>query len=131
MPSFLLASTLIGIIAQRLVRKICPVCKRERKITEEERGFLQLPDDFPPVVRCGEGCNECRKTGFKGRTGIFEVMDMTDNVRDILSDRINLSELYAAARRDGMVPLKTVAIEKMREGVTTYEEIVAVTGFGH
>ena len=130
-PSFLLASTLIGIIAQRLVRKICPVCKRERKITEEERGFLQLPDDFPPVVRYGEGCNECRKTGFKGRTGIFEVMDMTDNVRDILSDRINLSELYAAARRDGMVPLKTVAIEKMREGVTTYEEIVAVTGFGH
>jgi general secretion pathway protein E len=79
-PSFLISSTIIGIIAQRLLRKICPNCKKERILSDIEIGYLQLePGSYP--VHQGEGCIECRGTGYKGRSGIFEVLDFTDNIK--------------------------------------------------
>ncbi len=126
-PSFLISSTIIGIIAQRLLRTICPHCRRERGLAEEEMAYLQLePREYR--VWEGEGCGECRGTGYKGRTGIFEVMDFTDTVKGVLSDQVDLTALYGAAKADGMVNLRQVAIRKLLEGVTTYEEVVAVTG---
>src|SRR5512141_1805519 len=76
-PSFLISATLVGIIAQRLVRRICPHCRQERELTRDERDYLQLGRK-PRMVWEGEGCKECRGTGYKGRTGIFEVLEMTD-----------------------------------------------------
>ncbi len=126
-PSFLISSTVIGIIAQRLLRTICLHCKRERRLADEEVSYLQLePREYR--VWEGEGCTECRGTGYKGRTGIFEVMDFTDTVKGVLSDQVDLTALYGAVRADGMVNLREVAIRKLLEGVTTYEEVVAVTG---
>lgn len=76
----------------------------------------------------GEGCTECRGTGYKGRSGIFEVLDFTDNIKSVLSDNADLNSIYDAAKNDGMINLRQVAIRKMLEGVTTYEEVIAVTG---
>ncbi len=126
-PSFLLSSTIIGIIAQRLLRKICLHCKKERKLAEEEIEYLQLAKKSYTVFY-GEGCLECRNTGYRGRTGIFEIMEFSDRVKERLSDKIELSSLYEIARADGMLNLRQVAIKKLIEGITTYEEVIAVTG---
>lgn len=126
-PSFLISSTLIGIIAQRLVRKICPACKKERELTEEETKNLKLPAKNHTVYY-GEGCLECRRTGYRGRTGIFEVMEITERIKSLLSDKVDLSVLHEAVTADGMVNLRSAATKKMLEGVTTYEEVVALTG---
>ncbi|MEK7313355.1 MAG: type II/IV secretion system protein, partial [Deltaproteobacteria bacterium] len=77
----------------------------------------------------GEGCTECRGTGYKGRTGIFEVMDFSDRVRTVLSGSVvDMEALYKAAKQDGMITLRECAVKKMLEGITTYEEVVAITG---
>jgi len=126
-PSFLIPATMIGIIAQRLVRKICPHCKRERELTRDERAYLQLPKKSYAVWE-GEGCKECRSTGYKGRTGLFEVLDMGERIKALVADSVGLADLAAAAREDGLVTLRQAAIRKMLEGVTTYEEVIAMTG---
>jgi len=126
-PSFLISSTVIGIIAQRLLRKICLYCKQERILTDQEATYLQL-DRQGVRVWSGEGCGECRGTGYRGRTGIFEVLDVNDPLKACISEKVELGELQKAARADGMVSLRQVAIRKMLEGITTYEEVVAVTG---
>jgi general secretion pathway protein E len=126
-PSFLITSTVIGIIAQRLVRKICPSCRASRPLTPEEAAHLGL-ERRTATVSFGEGCTECRGTGYRGRTGIFEVMDITENVKRAISDRTDPSALAQVARGDGMISLRQVAIMKMLEGITTYEEVVSMTG---
>jgi general secretion pathway protein E len=125
-PSFLISSTIIGIIAQRLVRCICPLCKRERHLSDAEISFLGLEKKLYPV-HYGEGCTECRGTGYRGRTGIFEVMEFTENLRSRLNERMEMVELQEIASQDGMVSLRQVAINKMMEGITTYEEVISVT----
>lgn len=126
-PSFLITSTVVGIIAQRLLRKICSQCKTERKLTPEETAYLQLERKDLTVWE-GRGCGECRGTGYRGRTGIFELLDFTENVKSTITDRMDLAALYAAAKSDGMINLRQVAIRKMLEGLTTYEEVLAITG---
>ncbi|MRR56696.1 MAG: type II/IV secretion system protein [Deltaproteobacteria bacterium] len=125
-PYFLIASTVTGVIAQRLVRCLCQSCKRERRLSDEETSFLKMARK-PYRVYQGEGCAACRGTGYKGRTGLFEVMDFTDNLRAGLSDRTELSEIQEIARQDGMVTLRQAGIMKMLEGITSYEEIISVT----
>jgi general secretion pathway protein E len=125
-PPFLISSTVIGIIAQRLVRCICPLCKRERQLSEEELTFLGLEARHASVFY-GDGCTACRGTGYRGRSGIFEVMDFTEDLIARLGEKADTAELQEIALRDGMIPLRQVAIRKMLEGVTTYEEVVAVT----
>jgi general secretion pathway protein E len=125
-PSFLISSTVIGVIAQRLVRKICPACKTERHLAAEEAVFLGL-DVAGQRVFFGEGCTECRGTGYRGRTGIFEVMAFTERLRARMNERMELAELQAIAHADGLAPLRQVAVSKMLEGITTYEEVISVT----
>jgi general secretion pathway protein E len=125
-PAFLITSTVIGVIAQRLLRKICPDCRRERTLSPDELEYLGLKSAGP--VWFGEGCGACRGTGYKGRTGIFEVLDVNDKVKEAISERLELSNLQAVARRDGMIPLRDLAVKKMLQGITTYEEVIAVTG---
>jgi len=126
-PSFLISATMIGIVAQRLLRRICPHCKRERELTHDERHYLQLGKKACTVWE-GEGCKECRSTGYKGRTGIFEVLDMSERVKSLITGSVELGDLVTAAREDGLASLRQIAIQKMLEGTTTYEEVVAMTG---
>ena len=123
---FLISSTVIGIIAQRLLRKICPACKRDRALSADELEYLGLKT--AGRVSFGEGCGECRGTGYKGRTGIFEVLDVNEGVKAVISERLDLASLQQVAKRDGMVLLRELAVKKMLQGITTYEEVIAVTG---
>lgn len=126
-PPFLISATLIGIIAQRLLRKICPHCRHERELTSDEQAYLQMDRKYAKVWE-GSGCQECRSTGYKGRTGIFEVLDMNDRIRSLVNSSVELGTLVNASRKEGLINLRQVAINKMLEGTTTYEEVVAMTG---
>jgi general secretion pathway protein E len=126
-PPFLISATLLGIVAQRLVRKICPHCKKIRTLSREECDYLQLAEKTYHVAE-GEGCKECRGTGYKGRTGIFEVLDLNESIKSIVTGSVELGDLVAAARETGLESLRQVGIRKMLEGVTTYEEVIAMTG---
>ncbi|MRR08505.1 type II/IV secretion system protein [bacterium] len=126
-PPFLISSTIVGVVAQRLVRKICKGCKKERLLSDTELSNLGLPATHNRVS-FGEGCVDCRGTGYKGRTGIFEVLELSDRMRAALAGEVSLKSLYDIARADGLVNLRQVAVRKMLEGVTTYEEVFAVTG---
>lgn len=126
-PSFLISSTVIGVIAQRLVRKICPECKVARALTAEEKAHLELTDE-KITVYYGEGCKDCRGTGYKGRAGVFEVMELTESIKEVMTESLSLTALKEAAKRDGVLTVKQCAVKKMIEGITTYEEVVRITG---
>ncbi len=125
-PKFLISSTILGIMAQRLVRKICKNCKTDRFLTDDEVSYLTLqPNQYK--VYYGEGCNDCRGTGYKGRDGIFELMNVSDNIRKLIGDGADTLTLTNQARSEGMLSLREGAIKKMLEGVTTYEEVISIT----
>ena len=126
-PAFLITSTVNGIIAQRLLRSICQECKYTRLLTDDEIVYLSLEKKAYTVCE-GKGCDACRGTGYKGRTGIFEVLEFTDRLKASITERTNMEEIYAIAKADGMVSLRELAIRKMLEGNTTFNEIVSVTG---
>jgi general secretion pathway protein E len=126
-PPFLISATVLGIVAQRLVRKICPHCKKVRTLSQDERDYLQLPEQSYAVWE-GDGCKECRGTGYKGRSGLFEVMDMNDRLKALVSGSVELAKVVEVARQEGLVSLREIAVSKMLEGVTTYEEVISMTG---
>ena len=126
-PAFLITTTINCIIAQRLVRSICQECKYERLLTDDEMTYLSLEKKEYKVWE-GKGCDHCRGTGYKGRTGIFEVLEFTDDLKAKITDHIDMAGVYAVAKADGMVTLRELAIRKMLEGQTTFNEIVSVTG---
>ncbi|MDH3997259.1 MAG: GspE/PulE family protein [Desulfuromonadales bacterium] len=126
-PAFLITSTVMGIIAQRLLRTICTQCRAEKSLSEEQIAYLQLkPQEYK--VWEGEGCDECRGTGYKGRTGIFEVLEFTDKLKATITNQTDMAQVYAAAKADGMIPLRQLAIRKMLEGKTTFAEVISITG---
>jgi len=126
-PSFLISATLLGIVAQRLVRNICPHCTTSRDLTQDECDYLQLPLQTYSV-REGTGCKQCRGTGYKGRSGLFEVLEMNDRLKALVAGSAGLADIAAAARQEGLVTLREIAVSKMLEGITTYEEVIAMTG---
>ena len=126
-PPFMISATVLGIVAQRLVRKICPHCKKSRKLSQDECTYLQLPPASYPVWE-GEGCKECRGTGYRGRSGLFEVMEMNERLKALVSESAGLAAIVEASRQEGVVSLRQIAIKKMLEGVTTYEEVISMTG---
>ena len=126
-PPYLVTATVVGIIAQRLLRKVCQHCKVPRMLSVEERTYLQLADENLTVYE-GEGCKECRGTGYKGRTGIFEVLEMNERTRAVVNDKTDVAELVRVAEQDGFMSLRQLAIRKMLEGSTTYDEVISITG---
>jgi general secretion pathway protein E len=76
----------------------------------------------------GKGCDACRGTGYKGRTGIFEVLEFTEQLKTMITEQTDMEKIYAVAKADGMVTLRELAIQKLMEGQTTFNEIVSVTG---
>ena len=129
-PHFLITSTLIGVIAQRLVRENCPHCSEEYAPTEEEAAAMKIPFDKlkPYRFRRGKGCLHCRETGYLGRTGIYEILPMTEKIRRLVSQQAGSLEIFKAAREEGLRTLKEAAIEKVFRGATTTTEMVRVTG---
>jgi general secretion pathway protein E len=127
---FLISSTLVGAMAQRLVRKICPSCATERHLTADEATTLRLavPAGKRVKVKEGEGCFECRGTGYLGRTGIFEILPIDDAIKALIVRGADAPEIKREAAKNGMRSLRQSALRKLAEGVTTFEEVVRVTG---
>jgi general secretion pathway protein E len=127
---FLISSTLIGAMAQRLLRKICEDCKRNRPLTVEEAAMLNL--QAPPgkriIVKEGAGCIRCRNTGYYGRTGIFEILPIDNAIRDLIERSEDFLKIKEMAIKRGMRTLRQSALRKLAEGITSFEEVVRVTG---
>jgi len=128
-PNYLVASCVRLIMAQRMVRKICRSCKQEAKVPREALVALGIPEAEVDGVKVyeGKGCSECNGTGYSGRTGIFEVMVMSPEVERMIVTRASNADLRAQAIAEGMLTLRTAALEKLKRGVTTVEEVVGVT----
>jgi general secretion pathway protein E/type IV pilus assembly protein PilB len=129
---FLVASTVEGIMAQRLVRTICPDCKHEYKPHHPD-----VPPDFPgfdvdkpdvPTVWKGQGCRGCRNTGYRGRTGIHELMVNNDRLKDMVVQRVNAGVLRNdAIKNGGMRTLRQDGWKKVQLGITTIDEVARTT----
>jgi general secretion pathway protein E len=132
---FVLAATLAGVIAQRLVRTICSSCRIETFLTQDQLGLLGLDvhelrtqGQAPELmVALGEGCVHCRSTGLFGRTGVFEVLEVDDKIRKLIAGKSGANDILKQARHDGLMTLREAAIKKLAKGVTTFEEVLRVT----
>lgn len=128
LPGFLIKSTLLGVMAQRLVRTLCPHCKEEGEISEKEWSDLVKPwrAPMPEKVYQPVGCLECRNTGYLGRQGIYEIMPMTETLQTFLTSDCDLTALRKAAIKQGMHSLRLSGAQKIAAGVTTLEEVLRV-----
>jgi general secretion pathway protein E len=129
-PYYLLEATLIGIMAQRLVRTLCPDCKSAGgEITNEIWESLTegKPIPKPAVVYRPVGCPECRQTGFRGRTGLYELLTVTQKFSKMILPETSLQNLKDQAMQDGLKPLRVAGALKVIEGLTTVDEILKVT----
>jgi general secretion pathway protein E len=129
-PYYLLGSTLIGIMAQRLVRTLCPHCKSADgeladEVWDSIGGAWQIPK--PATVYRPVGCTECRQTGFRGRTGLYELLSVTEDFAHLVREETDLAALRRQSAGDGMKPLRIAGAYKIIEGVTTAEEVLKVT----
>jgi general secretion pathway protein E len=125
---YLLHSTILGVLAQRLVRTLCPHCRESASIDEATWQSLTYPwrIPLPATVHAGRGCLECRMTGYRGRVGIYEMMSMSSSLRPLVQSETDLAALRQQALRDGMKPLRTSGALKVAAGMTSVEEVLKV-----
>ncbi|MFO7768704.1 MAG: type IV-A pilus assembly ATPase PilB [bacterium] len=125
---FLIASSVNVIQAQRLLRRLCKECRKAARLSAEQAAMLDLPESetgveiFEPV-----GCPKCNQTGYKGRTGVYEVMPMTQGLKQMVLDEASTYKMKDQAIKDGMLTLRGDAVQKMRAGVTSFEEVLRET----
>lgn len=128
-PRFLIDATLNGVLAQRLLRKICPHCKETFEISTDDLMAMGIETGKKGLIELkrGRGCIECRGTGYLGRAGIFEVLPVTEQIKDLIAQEGGADMIRQAACKAGMVTLRENAIKKMLDGETTYQEVIRVT----
>ena len=126
---YLIKATLLGVMAQRLVKTLCPECKNEAPLTPDDwQSFVkQWPGPAPERTCRATGCAVCRDTGYRGRAGIYEIMLMNDSLRTLIDSRTDLNAVHRAACAAGMQPLRLAAAHKVATGMTTLEEALRVT----
>jgi type IV pilus assembly protein PilB len=129
---FLITSTVVMSIAQRLIRKICPNCKEsyevETKVAQRTLGLKEedIKEEKITLYR-GKGCEKCYGVGYRGRTGVFELMVMTDTIKTLVLDREPTHVIREAAEKEGMVTLRQAGLSKVLEGITTVDELLRIT----
>lgn len=128
-PPFLIHSSLVGVVAQRLLRNICPDCAGDLTMDAAELRDMGLPVDFEGDValRCGKGCVKCRNTGFRGRQAVFEVLPYSESLKKMTARDASVPSLRKRARMEGLVTLQENAVRAMLSGRTTFEEVLRVT----
>lgn len=124
---FLVASALNCIVAQRLVRTICPGCKEPKEYRSEVLREAGLDPDGGNEFYVGAGCTECDGSGYKGRLGLYEVMPITKEIRRLITDNASSEDLRLQADSEGMLTLRQDGLEKMRQGATTLDEVLRET----
>jgi general secretion pathway protein E len=130
-PSFLIGATLTGVVAQRLVRQVCPSCAEDVALTADEVAQLGVthPEDLAGqlLARRGQGCARCRFTGYYGRNGIFEILPVNARLRHLVADGATPEVLLRTARQDGLRSLREHAVRKVALGATSFEEALRAT----
>ncbi len=125
--AYLIGSAINGVIAQRLVRKICTECKTERDANEMEKKHLASSGIDLEKVMYGAGCSNCRDTGYTGRLGIYELLIINDELRDMIAREPNVTEFRRQCLEFGMISLRADGYDKVTRGLTTVEEVLRVT----
>ncbi|MFG0380327.1 GspE/PulE family protein [Pseudomonas sp. zbq_18] len=128
-PHYLLKATILGVMAQRLVRTLCPHCKAPVELSESDWQSLTRPwsSPLPTQAHRAVGCLECRDTGYRGRAGVYEIMLLNDNIKPLITADTDLVALRRAAFKDGMRSLRLSGAQKIAAGMTTLEEVLRVT----
>ena len=128
-PCFLIQATLTGVLAQRLLRKICPYCIETFEISTDDLVAMGIETEKTGIIELkrGRGCIKCRGTGYLGRVGIFEVLSFTEPIKDLIAQEGSVDMIRQAACEEGMVTLRENAIKKMLDGETTYQEVIRAT----
>lgn len=124
---YLIADSIVGVIAQRLVRRLCPDCKRPRMATEEEVEILggRPGEQIEIYEPCG--CPKCDNMGYKGRIGVYEIMEMSPELKHIISKNGSAAEIKDQAMKNGMRTLRMSASDYVRSGITSYHEMMRVS----
>jgi general secretion pathway protein E len=125
---FLIASTLEGVISQRLVRKICPHCKVAYKPEKRILEKLGLDPSGDYTFYKGKGCEHCLGTGYRGRIGIFEVLELNEELKKLITETQDSNRLRQEARKYGFKTMLEDGVQKILKGVTTPEEVLAAVG---
>lgn len=125
--TYLIAASLNGVLAQRLVRKICPKCKETFSATEHIRKYVEKAGLNPEELLHGAGCDYCRGSGYIGRTGIYELLIIDDRFRDVINKDSSVASMRRVFRESGRPSLFDEGINKIKQGVTTIEEVLRVT----
>jgi type IV pilus assembly protein PilB len=125
--SYLLADSLVGVIAQRLVRRLCTACRRQRPATEDEKLILGVPADKEYLIYDSVGCSLCGETGYYGRIGVYEIMEISPKLRHAISTKGSTELVKETALAEGMHTLHMSAAEYVLEGITTISEMVKIS----
>jgi len=128
---FLVGAAINGVLAQRLIRRLCKECKEQASPTEERREFITMQGMDPDGVFIAKGCGKCRNTGYSGRVGIYELLCVDDQLRDTIARNPNVSEFRRMCIERGMTTLREDGMKKVAKGLTTVEEVLRVTEGGH
>jgi general secretion pathway protein E len=125
-PDYLLRSTLAGVLAQRLIRLLCQHCKKAVKVDAEKWVSMVHPFDIQPPKELyeAEGCDECRNTGYHGRSGVFEMMPINHDIRKLIKNNVPSEKVSAAAYANGMLPLRIAIAQLLKDGKTSLEEAI-------
>ena len=122
--NYLIADSMIGVIAQRLVRKLCPHCRKAYMASEEEKRILRKPPEEDVEIFKPPGCNFCNQTGFFGRIAVFEIMEVNEEIRSLIAKNASTEQLADAAKRSGMRTLRENGIRYVLEGITSVDEML-------
>jgi type IV pilus assembly protein PilB len=125
--SYLIADSVVGVVAQRLVRRLCPNCKKPRSANSDEKALMDIPEDKEVTIYEPCGCPKCDNTGYRGRIGVYEIMKMTPKLKTIISKREGADKIKEQALTEGMHTLHMSATDYVLEGITSYSEMVRVS----
>ena len=127
LEAYLIADSVVGIIAQRLVRRLCPACKKPKQAEPHEKDLMHIPETQDLTIYEPCGCSQCADTGYKGRIGVYEIMKMSPNLKRIISRREGAERLKEQAMAEGMRTLRISASEYVVEGVTSFSEMMRIS----
>lgn len=130
---FLTSATILGVMAQRLIRTLCPHCKQAQELNADSEMALQWQElvqpwraSLPPQIYMAKGCEHCRHTGYQGRIGLYEIMPLSNELKKLVAADANLESLKQQAYREGVQPLRLSGAKRISEGITTIEEVMRV-----
>ena len=124
---FLVASSVMGVVAQRLVRKICPSCKKRQESSLVSPDLKDYLGEEEVEIYKGEGCRACNETGYRGRTAIHEILDVSNEIKKLIVKNASAAEIGEVAAQEGMISLEKSGLTKLKQGITTAEEVMRVT----